>query len=133
VDIVFDGIGGWNLLRSWRALKRRGRLVAYGLESSLSGGKRSLRTFLSSAAGWGAVFSLSVLDRRKRLSIYSIQMLKRRKPEWFREDLTALLDLLGRGQLKPIIDRKLPLEQAGLAHDLLIKGGTVGKIVLANA
>src|SRR5262249_48861067 len=74
VDIVFDGIGGWNLLRSWRALTRGGRLVAYGLISSLAGGRRDLKRLLSSATGWAAVYTLSLLSRRrKRLSVYSIQ------------------------------------------------------------
>jgi NADPH2:quinone reductase len=75
---------------------------------------------------------LSLLTRRKRLLIYSIQMLKRRKPGWFRQDLTTLFDLLGRGELKPVIDRKLRLEEAALAHALLVKGDTVGKIVLVS-
>jgi NADPH2:quinone reductase len=132
VDIVFDGIGGWNLLRSWRALTTGGRLVAYGLLSSFAGGRRDLKRLLSSAAGWAAAYSLSLLTRRKRLSVYSIQMLKRRKPEWFRQDLTTLFDLLGRGNLKPVIDRRLPLEQAALGHELLRKGDTVGKIVLVS-
>ena len=132
VDIVFDGIGGWNLVRSWRALTTGGRLVAYGLLSSFSGGKRDLKRLLSSAAGWAAAYTLSLLSRRKRLLIYSIQMLKRRRPDWFRQDLTTLFGLLGRGELKPVIDRRLPLEQAALGHELLGKGGTVGKIVLVS-
>jgi NADPH2:quinone reductase len=132
VDIVFDGLGGWNLLGSWRALKTGGRLVAYGLIASLAGGRRDLRRLLSSATGWATVYTLSLLSRRKRLFVYSIQMLKRRQPDWFRQDLTTLLDLLARGDLKPVIDRKLPLEQAALGHELLVKGDTVGKIVLVN-
>jgi NADPH2:quinone reductase len=132
VDIVFDGIGGWNLLRSWRALTRGGRLVAYGLQSSFVGGKRQLKKLLTSAAGWGAAYTLSLLSPRKRLFIYSIQMLKRRQPDWFRQDLTTLFDLLGRGELKPLIDRRLPLEQAALAQELLGKGEIVGKIVLVS-
>jgi NADPH2:quinone reductase len=132
VDIVFDGIGGWNLLRSWRALTTGGRLVAYGLLSSFAGGKRDMRRLLSSATGWAAAYTLSLLTRRKRLLIYSIQMLKRRKPDWFRQDLTTLFDLLARGELKPVIDRRLSLEQAALGHELLGKGDTVGKIVLVS-
>jgi NADPH2:quinone reductase len=132
VDIVFDGIGGWNLLRSWRALTVGGRLVAYGLLSSFTSGKRDLKRLLVSAAGWAASYTLSLLSRRKRLFIYSIQMLQRRKPDWFRQDLTTLFDLLERGELKPLIDRKLALEQADLAHELLAKGDTVGKIVIVN-
>jgi NADPH2:quinone reductase len=132
VDVVFDGVGGWNLLRSWRALTPGGRLVAYGLLSSFAGGRRDLRRLLSSAAGWAAAYALGLLTRRKRLSVYSIQMLKRRKPGWFRRDLATLFDLLGRGQLRPVIDRRLPLEQAALAHELLGRGETVGKIVLVS-
>src|SRR5262249_16476275 len=132
VDIVFDGIGGWNLVRSWRALTRGGRLVAYGLISSLVGGRRDLKQFLSSATGWATAYTLSLLSWRRTLHVYSIQMLKRRQPDWFRQDLTTLFDLLGRGELKPVIDRKLPLEQAALAHELLGKGETVGKIVLVS-
>jgi NADPH2:quinone reductase len=132
VDIVFDGIGGWNLLRSWRALTQGGRLVAYGLLSSLAGGRRDLKRLLFSAAGWAAAYTLSLLTRRKRLLIYSIQMLKRRKPDWFRQDLTTLFDLLGRGELKPVIDRRLSLERAAVGHELFVKGDTVGKIVLVS-
>jgi len=132
VDIVFDGIGGWNLVRSWRGLTTGGRLVAYGLLSSFAGGKRDLKRLLSSVAGWAAAYTLGLLARRKRLLIYSIQMLKRRKPDWFRQDLTTLFDLLGRGELKPVIDRRLSLEQAALAHELLGRGETVGKIVLVG-
>jgi NADPH2:quinone reductase len=49
VDIVFNGIGGWNLLPSWRALTTGGRLVAYGLLSSFARGKRDIKRLLSSA------------------------------------------------------------------------------------
>jgi NADPH:quinone reductase-like Zn-dependent oxidoreductase len=132
VDVVFDGVGGWNLLRSWRALVPGGRLVAYGLGSFFVGGKRDLRRMVAGATGWAAAYALSRLTRRKSLSVYSIQMLKRRKPDWFRQDLTTLFDLLARGELKPVIDRRLPLEQAALAHELLGKGETVGKIVLVG-
>jgi NADPH2:quinone reductase len=132
VDVVFDGVGGWHLLRSWRALTRGGRLVAYGLQSCFVGGKRDLKRLLSSATGWAAAYTLGLLARRKRLSVYSIQMLKRRKPDWFRQDMATLFDLLGRGELKPVINRRLPLEQSALAHELLGKGETVGKIVLVS-
>jgi NADPH2:quinone reductase len=132
VDMVFDGIGGWNLVRSFRALKKNGRLVGYGLDSSLTAGKRDLKRIMSSASGWIAAYILNLLPGKKRFMIYSIQMLKRRKPDWFRQDLTALLGLLDRGEVKPVIHRRLPLEQAAFAHELLVKGDTVGKIVLVS-
>jgi NADPH2:quinone reductase len=61
---------------------------------------------------------------------YSIQTLKRLKPELFRQDLLALLDLLQQQKIKPLIAHRLPLTEARRAHELLGKGGVTGKIVL---
>lgn len=130
VGIVFDGIGGWNLRRSFKALGRGGRLIAYGFQSSLSKGKRSVARVASDAAGWATAFALNGVNPSKRLRVYSIQVLKRRRPEWFREDLAALLGLLADRKIRPIIATKLPLEQAALAHERLSDGSVVGKIVL---
>jgi len=60
---------------------------------------------------------------------YSIQMLKRLKPAWFRQDLVALFDLLRQQKIKPLIAHRFPLAEARHAHELLARGGT-GKIVL---
>src|SRR5262249_59275352 len=39
VDVVFDGIGGTHIWRSRKALRPAGKVVAYGLTSSLRGGR----------------------------------------------------------------------------------------------
>src|SRR4029079_16810403 len=39
VDVVFDSIGGSHIWRSRKALRRGGTVVAYGLTSSLRGGR----------------------------------------------------------------------------------------------
>ncbi|NIR02748.1 MAG: zinc-binding dehydrogenase, partial [Gemmatimonadales bacterium] len=39
VDVVFDGIGGTHIWRSRKALRPGGTVVAYGLTSSLRGGR----------------------------------------------------------------------------------------------
>jgi NADPH2:quinone reductase len=61
---------------------------------------------------------------------YSIQTLKRLKPSWFRLDLITLLDLLHEQKIKPLIAQRFPLAEARQAHELLGKGGVIGKIVL---
>lgn len=132
VDIVFDAIGGWNLVRSFRAMRKGGRLVAYGFSSILVGGKRDLKSTIATASGCAVAYLLKLLAWNKKVLIYSIQKLKRKESEWFRQDLTTLFGLLERGELKPLIDRKLPLEQAALAQELVSKGETVGKIVLVS-
>lgn len=139
VDVVFDGIGGTHMWRSRGALRRGGRVVVYGLTSSLRGGR------LAKARGGRRnrlhlvpIYAVCILGSwllpgRRRLFPYSIQWLKRRRPSWFREDLAALLELLREGKIEPLVARRFPLSEARLAHELLGKGGVTGKFVLVGA
>ena len=136
VDVVFDSIGGSHIWRSRKVLRPGGKVVAYGLTGSLRGGH------LASGRGGGrhryraiAVFGLYILagwlfPGRKRVIPYSIQTLKRLKPAMFRQDLTALFELLQQKKIKPLVAQRLPLAEARRAHELLGKGGVIGKIVL---
>jgi NADPH:quinone reductase-like Zn-dependent oxidoreductase len=138
VDAVFDGIGGPHIWRSRRALRPGGTVVAYGLTGSLRGGR------LASGRSGGrhrfraiAIFGVYIaggllLPGRRRVAPYSIQWLKRVKPALFRQDLIALLDLLQRREIKPLIAQRLPLAEARRAHELLGTGGVTGKIVLVR-
>ena len=138
VDAVFDPIGGAHLWHSRQALRPGGRVVGYGNTTSLRGeGLGSDRTgrrhrlhgipiyALFIAAGW-------LLPGRKRVVPYSIQTLKRLRPSLFRQDLIALLDLLQQKKIKPLIAHRFPLAEARHAHELLEKGGVIGKIVLVR-
>ncbi|HYL09959.1 MAG TPA: medium chain dehydrogenase/reductase family protein [Candidatus Acidoferrales bacterium] len=140
VDVVFDGIGGAHIWRSRKALRPGGRVVAYGLTGSLSGGRlASGRSGSRHRYRAIAIFGLYIagnwlLPGRKRVVPYSIQTLKRLRPALFRQDLTALFELLQQQKIKPLIARRFPLAEARYAQELLGKGGVTGKIVLvANA
>ena len=135
-DVAFDSIGGTHIWRSRKALRRGGRVVAYGLTGSLRGGRlasgrsgsrhrfRAIAIFgLYIAAGW-------LLPGRRRVVPYSIQTLMRLNRALFREDLSALFTLLQEGKITPIIAQRLPLREARHAHELLGKGGVIGKLVL---
>lgn len=133
VRTVFDGIGGENIWRSRDVLCRGGKVVAYGLTSSLSGGRLASgrRHRFHGLAAFALCMARSwVLPGRKRVVPYSIQWLKRLRPEWFRQDLIALMGLLLQRRIKPVIAERFPLTLARQAHELLGKGGVTGKIVL---
>ena len=136
VDVVFDGIGGTHIWRSRKALCTGGKVVAYGLTSSLRSGRlasgrpgrrrrfRAIAIFgVYIAGGWK-------LPHRKRVLPYSIQWLKRLRPAWFRQDLVTLFDLLEQRKIKPLIAQRFPLTEVRHAHELLGTGGVTGKIVL---
>jgi NADPH2:quinone reductase len=135
VDVVFDGIGGTHIWRSRKALRPGGKVVAYGLTSSLRGGRlasgrrhriHGIAIFgLYIAGGW-------LIPGRKWVVPYSIQWLKRLRPALFRQDLIALFDLFKQQKIKPLIAYRFPLVEARHAHELLGKGGVTGKIVLVR-
>jgi NADPH:quinone reductase-like Zn-dependent oxidoreductase len=135
VDAVFDGIGGDNLWRSRDALREGGRVVTYGFQSKMRGGRMATRSEgrhpirESAELGWFVVRNY-FKPGRKSMVPYSIQWLMRFRPGWFRHDLLTLLDLLKQGQIKPLIAQRLPLQEARRAHEMLGKGGVLGKIVL---
>lgn len=100
VDAVFDGIGGDNLWRSREALHEGGRVVVYGFQAKLHGGRMasgapSRRHPIRESAilGW-CILRNWFLPGRKSMVPYSIQWLMRLKPAWFRHDLITLFDLL---------------------------------------
>ena len=138
VDAVFDPIGGAHLWQSRKALRSGGCVVGYGLRSSLRGeGLASGRPGRRQRFGGTAIFALYIagsrlLPGRKRIVPYSIQTLKRLKPDLFRQDLIALFDLLQQRKLKPLIAQRFPLAEARQAQELLEKGGVTGKIVLVS-
>src|SRR6516225_5330155 len=135
VEAVFDGIGGDNLWRSRDALRAGGRVVIYGFQSKMRGGRMATQRkgrhpFRESAElGWYLVRNW-FKPGRKRMVPYSIQWLMRLKPAWFRHDLLTLLNLLKQGKIKPVIAQRLPLDEARHAHEMLGEGGVLGKIVL---
>ena len=136
VDAVFDPFGGAHMWHSRALLRNGGRVVAYGTTTSLReeglGSKRSgHRNPLHGIPIFGLYIAGGLLlPGRRRIVPYSIQWLKRLKPALFRQDLATLLDLLCRQQLRPIVAARMPLSEARQAHELLSRGGVIGKIVL---
>jgi NADPH2:quinone reductase len=135
VDAVFDGIGGDNLWRSRAALREGGRVVVYGFQAKLIGGRMASRSEgrhpIRESAELGALIVRNWFKPgRKRMVPYSIQWLMRFKPAWFHHDLLKLLNLLKQGKIDPLIAQRLPLHEARRAHEMLGGGGVLGKIVL---
>ncbi len=115
VDVVTDPIGGAHVRRSYKTLRRGGRLVIYGAYSVVNDG------ILKSVGGlmfWGKILNL-IPDKRAAMT-YFMDKPKSSSPEWCREDLSKLFDLLAQEKIKPIIER-MPLVEAARAHELLGK------------
>jgi NADPH:quinone reductase-like Zn-dependent oxidoreductase len=78
----------------------------------------------------GASAVLSWLWPGRRFTFYSVTGVKKRHPEWFREDLAMLVGLLAQGRIAPIIGARLPWQKAAEANRMPEEGSVQGKIVL---
>ncbi|MGF1470648.1 MAG: medium chain dehydrogenase/reductase family protein [Rubrobacteraceae bacterium] len=127
-DAVFEGSGSGI---SQRLVKQGGILVSYGFSGMLRDkGNSRLGLLLAAAIGFSGVFVWSILPNGKSWSFYEINGMREKHPDWFREDLGRLFDWLERGEIKPVIAHRFPIDEARQAHALLDEGGTRGRLVL---
>ena len=102
VDVVLDTVGGDIVERSLVATRKFGRL------GTILGPKGDLTALY-----------------QRNLTLHAVMMKRNRR------QLIQLRELIERGQLRPIVDQVLPLEQVAKAHTRLDSGHGRGKIVLS--
>jgi NADPH2:quinone reductase len=102
VDVVLDTVGGDIAERSFGATRKFGRLG----------------TILGPKGDMTALY-------QRNLTLHGVRLKRDRR------QLVQLGELIERGQLRPIIDQVLPLEQVVKAHTRLDSGHGRGKIVLS--
>ncbi|MFQ5616276.1 MAG: NAD-dependent epimerase/dehydratase family protein [Anaerolineales bacterium] len=127
VGVVFDPIGGLHLFRSYRVLRRGGRVVVFGFSSVLKRGVNNRLGLLLALLPAGLLMSIPV---GRRIMPYNVSTNATRHPDWYRADLAKLFNLLVAGKIKPVVAERLPLEQAAHAHELLENARVTGKLVL---
>jgi NADPH2:quinone reductase len=124
VDVVFDPVGGArHLWRSYRVLRKGGRLVWFGVAATKKKGLRIIPLTLL------LVFLLKIIPDGKQ-SPLAPDLGK--DNTWYRETLTELLDWLAAGKIKPVVAERIPLAEAARAHELLEHGEYAGKVVLVT-
>jgi NADPH2:quinone reductase len=126
VDAVFDPVGGArHIWRSYRALRKGGRFVGYGMAATSKAGMRAIPLTLL------MLVLLKLIPGGKQASMSAeIATFSDAHVGWYRETLTELLDLLAAGKIKPVVAERIPLLEAARAHELLERGGYAGKVVL---
>ncbi len=105
VDLVFDSVGQAMWAQNLRALARGGRLVTYGATTGANG-ETEIRTVF-----W------------KQLEVIGTTMASRGEFE-------AVMKLVFRDELRPVVDVVWPLDRAREAHERLERGEQFGKVVL---
>jgi len=105
VDVVVNFTGGDTWFPSLRCLKRGGKLLVCGATAGYNP-PEDLRYIWS--------FELKIIGSNS----------------FYDEDLTALLTMIAQGQMRPVIDRVLPLDEAREGLRLIEDRTVIGKVVV---
>lgn len=124
-DLVLDSLGGENLEKSLRILRRGGRAIGIsGPPTPEFAREAGLNPLLRLAIG---VLSRRIRSQAKRLGVeYSFL--------WMRasgEQLGRIADLVDGGSIRAVVGRVFPFDETVAALDSLSKGGFRGKAVIA--
>ena len=115
-DVVLELVGGAHLIEDLACIAPRGRIMLVGLMAGASA-ELDLRAILSRRI---QITGTMLRSRPLEEKIAAVQQLARH-----------LMPLFERGTLRAIVDRVLPLAQAGEAHAYLASNESFGKVVLA--
>jgi NADPH:quinone reductase-like Zn-dependent oxidoreductase len=107
-------------------------LVGYGFSSAAKNGRRSLVRLLLNVLRMPRFHLLQLFRDTKAVMGYNVNIMKHAHPDWYRQDLQAIFELLTAGKIRPNIAARLPLAQASRAHELLDAAAVSGKLVLVN-
>jgi len=124
VDFAFDPLGGDSFPRSLHALKPRGMLVAYGFMNEVLDRGGSIPVDFVKLKLW------DWLPNGHATAFYSIGAMRRQHPDWFKTDLSTLLNMLAHGRYDPAVADVMPLWDVQKAHALVEAGEVKGKLVL---
>lgn len=124
-DLVLDSLGGQNLEKSLRILRRGGRAIGIsGPPTPAFAREAGLNPLLRLAIG---ALSRRIRSQAKRLGVeYSFL--------WMRasgEQLGRIADLVDGGSIRPVVGRVFPFDETVAALDSLSTGGFRGKAVIA--
>jgi NADPH:quinone reductase-like Zn-dependent oxidoreductase len=129
VDAVFDPVGGARQIwRSYRTLRKGGRLVSFGMAAMSKAGVRVIPLSLLTVG----LLKLMPDGKQVRMSP-NLAEFGPAHPEWYRDTLAELFDLVLAGKIEPVVAERVRLVEAGRAHELIERGGYAGKVVLVAA
>ncbi len=114
-DVILDNMGASYLERNVQALSEGGRLVVIGLQ----GGRKGELDLGALLAKRGSVHATSLRSRSAAQKAAIVEAV-----------LAAVWPAVEAGDVRPIVDRVLPLEQAAEAHRIVEGSGHIGKVVL---
>lgn len=115
-DVVYDPVGGELAEPAFRSIAWRGRYLVIGFAAGPI-----------PALPW----NLALLKGASLVGVFWGEFV-RREPQAFAQAVRELAGWYARGQLKPVIDRRLPMQELKQAYALMGSRQVKGKLLLVN-
>ena len=115
-DVVYDPVGGDLAEPAFRSIAWRGRYLVIGFAQ---GGIPALP------------WNLPLLKGAAVIGVFWGDFV-RREPKGFALELKQLMDWYAQGQVKPAIDRRLPMRELHAAYARMASRAVMGKLLLVN-
>ena len=129
VELIIDPLGGKNIKKSYKALRRTGRLGMFGISTaskSPSSGKLQLIKVVFQTTKFNPI---RLMNANKGVFGVNIGHLWHEGPKvggW----MEAILKGVEQGWIRPHIDKKFPFEQVAEAHSYIEQRKNIGKVLL---
>jgi putative PIG3 family NAD(P)H quinone oxidoreductase len=116
-DVILDNMGAAYLARNLDALAPGGRLVELGMQGGATAELNLGLLMIKRASIHGATLRARSAEQKARIVAGTEAFV------W---------PMIESGDVRPVIDQVLPLDQAAAAHRLVEAGNNIGKVVLAT-
>ncbi len=128
VHHAIDPVGGSHVMRSYKALRRGGKLYFFGASSAVKGDKRSLLTALRMWASTPRFDPLKMLSSNK--AVFGVHLGLLEDESVFLNHVEVLSGMLLKHQINPVIDSVWRFEQVDKAQCHLHNRKNCGKVLL---
>jgi synaptic vesicle membrane protein VAT-1 len=130
IEMVMDPIGGKSFAKSAQCLGTTGRLIVYGFSAAAGpSGKRSLWRAAKAYVQTPRFHPLKLMEQNA--AVIGVHL--GRMPDriaLMRAELAELFRMYAAGQIKPVIGKAFPLNEAAAAHRYIHNRQNIGKVVL---
>jgi NADPH:quinone reductase-like Zn-dependent oxidoreductase len=129
LDLVLDAVGGPSWKASYDLLGPCGRLVAFGLSGAQGGKTRNLFRAIGQVLRIPRFSPMKLMqDNREVAGTYMGALFERL--DLLRPQFDSLVEMYGRGEIKPYVDRTFKFDEAPASHHYLHDRKAKGKVLL---
>lgn len=132
-DAIFDGVSETNFKKSYSMLSENGILVCFGFSAQGKGVEKISPKVLFQSLIM-VVKALFFIFTHKKAKFYDIKRIKAAQPNWFKEDISVLFDLLNTKKIDTQV-ATIPfsdIKAIRAVHKQLTEGGVKGRVSIIH-